>query len=48
MQWFHDRGTSVKLLGSSGLICAIMGVVGWMGVNTAQRVKGSLNEVGTT
>jgi methyl-accepting chemotaxis protein len=47
MQWFHDRGTLSKLLGSFGLICVIMAAVGWMGLSTAGRVKARLDDVGS-
>ncbi|MFN8633819.1 MAG: methyl-accepting chemotaxis protein [Chloroflexota bacterium] len=46
MQWFHDRGTLSKLLGSFLAVCAIMGVVGWLGVSTARNINDNLNDVG--
>src|SRR4051812_44280529 len=46
MQWFHDRGTLAKLLGSFMVVCAVMAAVGWMGLSTAQQVKSRLDGVG--
>ncbi|MGE3268426.1 MAG: methyl-accepting chemotaxis protein [Chloroflexota bacterium] len=46
MSWFHDRGTLAKLLGSFGLICAIMALVGFIGLQTATGVKRNLDSVG--
>ena len=46
MQWFHDRGTLAKLLGSFTVVCAVMAVVGWMGLSAAQSVKSNLDGVG--
>src|SRR3712207_1688713 len=46
MQWFHDRGALAKLLGSFGAVCAVMALVGWMGLSTAQGINEKLEGVG--
>ena len=45
MQWFHNRGTFARLLGSFGVVCTIMAVVGWMGISATQFVRASFEEV---
>jgi methyl-accepting chemotaxis protein len=44
MQWFHNRSTITKLVGTFIAVCAAMGIVGVMGIRTAQDLKGQLNE----
>ncbi|MCC6177053.1 MAG: MCP four helix bundle domain-containing protein [Chloroflexi bacterium] len=46
MRWFHDLGTLKKLLGSFGLICAVMALVGYLGIHTAANVREDLDDVG--
>jgi methyl-accepting chemotaxis protein len=43
MRWFHDRSTLVKLLGTFTLVCALMLVVGYTGITTAQGITASLD-----
>jgi methyl-accepting chemotaxis protein len=42
--WFHDRSTLVKLLGTFTIMCALMVVVGYTGITTAQSIKASLED----
>jgi methyl-accepting chemotaxis protein len=46
MQWFHNRSTLAKLLGTFAAVCVVMAVVGYMGISTAQSIKANLDEVG--
>jgi hypothetical protein len=43
MRWFHDRSTLAKLLGTFAVLCAVMGIVGYLGVNTAQAIKADVD-----
>ncbi|MCC6176259.1 MAG: MCP four helix bundle domain-containing protein, partial [Chloroflexi bacterium] len=45
MGWFENRSIRVKLLGSFAAVCAVMALVGYIGVTTAQGIKGRLDEV---
>jgi methyl-accepting chemotaxis protein len=46
MSWFSNLRLRVKLLGSFGLVCLIMAIVGGLGVSTAQRLETNLNGLG--
>ena len=46
MQWFHNRSTLTKLLGTFASVCVLMAIVGYMGISTAQSIKAGLDEVG--
>jgi methyl-accepting chemotaxis protein len=43
MRWFNDRGILAKLLGTFATLCVVMGFVGYLGINTAQAIKGQLD-----
>jgi methyl-accepting chemotaxis protein len=44
MNWFNNLRLRVKLLGAFGLICMVMGFVGYMGTSTAAGVKSNLDD----
>ncbi|MGE3268718.1 MAG: methyl-accepting chemotaxis protein [Chloroflexota bacterium] len=46
MGWLHNRGTLAKLLGSFALVCVLLGIVGWVGIDTAQGIERRLELVG--
>ncbi|HEY8476574.1 MAG TPA: methyl-accepting chemotaxis protein [Chloroflexota bacterium] len=45
MSWFHDRSTMVKLLVTFGLLCAVLAVVGYFGLSTAEGIQRHLTSV---
>ena len=46
MQWFHDRGTLTKLLGAFAALCAVLALVGFLGLYTARSIQARLSDVG--
>ncbi|MCC6178130.1 MAG: Tar ligand binding domain-containing protein [Chloroflexi bacterium] len=47
MRWFHNLGIQTKLLGTFGTVCAIMALVGYLGISTAQSINAQLNDANT-
>jgi hypothetical protein len=47
MRWFNDRSTLAKLLGTFAALCAAMGVVGYLGLSSAQNVQDRLEDAST-
>ena len=45
MNLFSNMRLRWKLLTAFGAVCAVMAVVGLVGINTAQRIKGDLDDV---
>ena len=45
MAWFHNRSTLQKLLGTFGVLCAVMVAVGLIGLHTAAGVKTNLDNM---
>ena len=43
MLWFHNVSTLAKLLGTFAALCAVMGIVGYLGVSTAQAIKADVD-----
>src|ERR671938_119194 len=45
MRWFDDRGIRTKLLGSFAILCALLALVGYMGVRTGQGIMVDQDEI---
>ncbi len=46
-RWFTDMALKPKLLLSFGVVVALLGIIGYLGITTAQGIKGNLDVVGT-
>jgi methyl-accepting chemotaxis protein len=44
MRWFNNLRLRVKLLGAFGIVCLIMGIVGYIGISSTDAIKAQLDD----